>query len=289
MLKNCINFSGHPQLIDDDEEDEEEDEPMEGKLNSEIIPNNESEDNLQCTAVKDLLEKYENGTIFCATGEKTVQLEEPSVPGEVVTSTVAVTTACENILESHVEEADEDEPMEEKPESELLPTTESENTEQECTSLKDLLEKQGSETSLCSTDEKVQLEEPSVPGETVTSTVAVTAACESMLESHVEEDEDEPMEAKPESELLPTTESENAEQECMSLKDLLEKQKDGTSFSDTEEKTVQLEESAVPEEAVTSTVAVTTASENVESTSESESQEDEGGNILSHYMLNEQS
>ncbi|KAL0266714.1 UNVERIFIED_CONTAM: hypothetical protein PYX00_009184 [Menopon gallinae] len=295
--------SGHPQLIDDDEEDEEEDEPMEAKSNSEILSNNDSEDTpLQCTSVKDLLEKYENGTIFCGTEEKTVQLEESAVPGEAVTSTVAATTGCESIestseQESHIDEVEEDDPMEAKSDSELLPTTETEDTPLECTSLKDLLEKQENGTMFCENEEKtVQLEESAMPVETsemVTSTVAVAAESsniESTSEQETQEDreeEDEPMNASVDSELLAN--SEDTPIECTSLKDLLDKQESATMFCENEEKTVQLEESAVPGETVTSTVDVTTGSESIESTSETETQEEEGGNILSHYMLNEQS
>ena len=51
---------------------------MEEENNAELIPNNETDDTpLQCTSVKDLIEKYENGTIFCNTEEKT-EFEEKS-------------------------------------------------------------------------------------------------------------------------------------------------------------------------------------------------------------------
>lgn len=55
---------------------------MEVENNAELIANNETDDTpLQCTSVKDLIEKYENGTIFCNAEEKT-EFEEKSAQDE---------------------------------------------------------------------------------------------------------------------------------------------------------------------------------------------------------------
>lgn len=67
---------------------------MEVENNAELIANNETDDTpLQCTSVKDLIEKYENGTIFCNTEEKT-EFEEKSAQDEAGTTAVASAAAA---------------------------------------------------------------------------------------------------------------------------------------------------------------------------------------------------
>lgn len=77
---------------------------MEEENNQEVIQNNETDDSsLQCTSVKDLIEKYENGTIFSsAEEEKSEQFDEsastPNINSDTSSSTSAVpptTTASE--------------------------------------------------------------------------------------------------------------------------------------------------------------------------------------------------
>lgn len=85
-------------MIDDEEEEEEEEEEvdeyeqMEEETNTEILPNNETDDSsLQCTSVKDLIDKYENGTIFSNSEEKT-EFEEKSSQLEATTNSIPVSS-----------------------------------------------------------------------------------------------------------------------------------------------------------------------------------------------------
>lgn len=79
-------------------------ERMEEEPSTEILPNNEADDSsLQCTSVKDLIEKYENGTIFSNSEEKTDfeeksgQIEEPTVTTSTITIAETTTTTTTTV------------------------------------------------------------------------------------------------------------------------------------------------------------------------------------------------
>lgn len=101
---------------------------MEVENNAELIANNETDDTpLQCTSVKDLIEKYENGTIFCNTEEKTGQIEETAATNSAAPSTTvedtfekeSIPTDSDNSSsEQEGEEEDSEDPTLEK----IIPT-----------------------------------------------------------------------------------------------------------------------------------------------------------------------